>query len=146
MKFMAQIAGTAVDPIQLGFLIILLIVIKTLKIPKLLLMTAPGLIAALSMEAFVAGESYRYDFGDLVAQRLIGALILSVVAYHCLNFLFPTKETGPLPSDKTNNPSKTNESDDWLEEFDPGIKINKRPSEQSKKNQTAPSKQERAES
>ena len=42
MKFLVQIAVSAVDPIQLGFLIILSIVVKTLKMPKLLLMTVPG--------------------------------------------------------------------------------------------------------
>ena len=42
MKFSVQIAVSAVDPIQLGFLIILSIVVKTLKMPKLLLMTVPG--------------------------------------------------------------------------------------------------------
>ena len=42
MKFLVQIAVSEVDPIQLGFLIILSIVVKTLKMPKLLLMTVPG--------------------------------------------------------------------------------------------------------
>ena len=42
MKFSVQIAVSAVDTIQLGFLIILSIVVKTLKMPKLLLMTVPG--------------------------------------------------------------------------------------------------------
>jgi hypothetical protein len=138
MKFLVQIAGTAVDPIQLGFLIILSIVIKTLKMPKPLLMTAPGVIAAFSMEAFVASESYRYDFGDLMAQRLIGALILSVVAYYSLNFLFPTNETSPLTSDKTKD------SDNLLEEFDTEIKITKKPDEQLRKTNVHPSKQESA--
>ena len=129
MKFMVQVAGTAVDPIQLGFLIILLIVIKTLKMPKLLLMTAPGVIAALSMETFVASESYRYDFGDLMAQRLIGALILSVVTYHCLNFLFPAKNPAQPNFNTAKNSSKISENNDWLEEFDPSIEIEEKTTE-----------------
>jgi len=144
MKFMVQIAGTAVDPIQLGFLIFLSIFVRTLRMSALFTMAAPGLIVAFGMEAFVADKSYGYDFGDLLPARLVGALLLSAATFHCLNFLFPTKETGPLPSDKTNTPSKTNESDDWLEEFDPGIKTNKKPSEQPKETKTAPSKPETA--
>lgn len=134
MKFLVQIAVSAVDPIQLGFLIILSIVVKTLKMPKLLLMTVPGVITAFSMEAFVASVTYGYDFGYLIAQRLIGALILSVAAYYCINFLFPGRETSPLTEDKTND------SGSKLDESDTGIKINKKPYEQTRKIDVQPSK------
>lgn len=140
MKFLVQIAVSAVDPIQLGFLIILSIVVKTLKMPKLLLMTAPGVIAAFSMELLVASRSfYGYDFGDLMAQRLIGALILSVAAYYCINFLFPTRETSPLTEDKTND------SGCRLDESDTGIKINKKPHQQTRVANVQPSNPESAE-
>ena len=140
MVFMVQTAATALDPLQLGGLIILLILTKTLQMPKVLAMTAPGVIASLIAEAFVANESYSYDFGDGMPQRLIGAVILSIAAFHCLNFLFPVKGQVQRASNAEKETPKISESDDWLKEFDPSIEIEKKSFEKTNKKETSSNK------
>lgn len=124
-RFFTQVAGTAIDPIQLLCLVILLLAIKTLKAPKMLAMFAPGVIVATSMEALVASEPYtRYEFGDFLVQRLLGALILSFLLYHCLNFLFPPKDINKTSNPQTPKNSASSEDEKWLKEFDPSVEIN----------------------
>jgi len=128
-RFIVGVIGTSIDPIQLIFIVALLLAFKTLKTPKILAMFISGVISAFCSEAIIANEKYsRYDFGDLIVQRLLGAIIMSFLLFHVLNLLFPQKEVYKSNKVQPSVLPKSSEDEDWMNEFDPSISISKKSS------------------